>query len=299
MVLVFNLIVGGIVLNAQYSSEQMATILSLQMPSLTLTGAFLLVIGVPLLGLFFGNIYCGYICPFGAAQELVSYIVPGKFKQLIPAEKMQKARFIKYVVLFALLMFFFVSRSRETLASDPLIGVFNFQSLNVQSFVYITIAIALAGSLFYTRFWCRYLCPAGAFLSLFNNFVLLKRHLPPKHFAKCEFGLSAKDNMDCIYCDRCRYILPKVSPQVNLSEQHRGIISLSKYFVLLVSAVALLASVASINKFLDSFPARDQYSAAFTVSAGQPRDVNLQQIRTMIKEKRLSDREAQYYDKAK
>ena len=298
MVLVFNLIVGGIVLNAQYSSEQIATMLSYQMPTLALTGTFLLVIGVPLLGLFFGNIYCGYICPFGAAQELVSYIVPNKFKQLISTGKMQKARFIKYIVLFALLIFFFVSRNRETLASDPLIGVFNFQFLNVRSFVYITIATALAGSLFYTRFWCRYLCPAGAFLSLFNKFVLLKRYLPRKHFSKCEFGLSAKDNMDCIYCDRCRYIQTTILPQVNLNGQHRGIISLSKHFVLLVSAVALLASVASVNKFLDSFSISDQYSAIFTASAGQPRDVDLQQIRAMIKEKRLSDREAEYYNKA-
>jgi len=41
-VLCLNLVVGGIVLNAQYSSEQMATVLSLQSPALGLSGAFVL-----------------------------------------------------------------------------------------------------------------------------------------------------------------------------------------------------------------------------------------------------------------
>ena len=53
VVLVFNLIVGGLFLNAQYSSEQMATLLSFQMPNLALTGTFLLTVAVPLLGIVF------------------------------------------------------------------------------------------------------------------------------------------------------------------------------------------------------------------------------------------------------
>ena len=35
--------------------------------------------------------------------------------------------------------------------------------------------IVLFASLFYFRFWCRYLCPAGAFLALFNKLRLLRR----------------------------------------------------------------------------------------------------------------------------
>ena len=297
VVLVFNLVVGGIVLNAQYSTEQIATLLSFQIPVPALAGTFLLIVGILLVGILFGNIYCGYICPFGILQELVSYVIPGGFKQPISRETMRKARFIKYIFLFALVLFFFISRSRETLASDILIGVFNFRFANVRSAVYLTAAIVLAGSLFYTRFWCRYLCPAGAFLSLFNNLVLLKRHLPPKHYAKCEFGLTAKDDMDCIYCDRCRYIPEAIAAQVDLQPEHRPI-SISKYFVLLALAVAVFASAASVNRFVNSFPAASEYAAASISSAGKPRDVNLEQIRKMIEEKKLSDREAQYYKKA-
>ena len=40
-------------------------------------------------------------------------------------------------------------------------------------------AIGLLLSLFYARFWCRNLCPAGAFLSLLNGVRLLRRFVPP------------------------------------------------------------------------------------------------------------------------
>ena len=292
-VLAFNLVVGGIILNAQYSTEQIATLLSFEMPNFALTGTFMLTAVVPLIGLFVGNIYCGYICPFGAFQDLVSYIVPSRRKDPVSTEKMQKARFIKYILLFVLMMFYFVSRSRETLGSDLLIKVFNFQFSNVRSFIYITIAVVLASSLFYTRFWCRYLCPAGAFLSLFNNCVLLKRYVPPKRFSKCEFGLSTRDNMDCIYCDRCRYIPRTIPPPVR-----RHPINLSRYFVLFVLAVAAVVLAASVNEFAKALPADAEYTTTFTASAGQARDVNLEQIRTMIKEGKLSDHEAAYYEKA-
>jgi predicted membrane-bound spermidine synthase/Na+-translocating ferredoxin:NAD+ oxidoreductase RnfG subunit len=297
-VLVFNLIVGGILLNVQYSTEQIVTLLSVQMPDLVLTGTFLLTVGIPLLVIFFGNIYCGFICPFGAAQELVGYIIPSRFKPL-PIEGMRKARFIKYLMLFTLMLFFFISRSRETLASDPLIEVFNFRFSNFsfQPIIYTTVVIALTCSLFYNRFWCRYLCPAGAFLSLFNKFVLLKRYLKPKKFAKCEFGLGGKDNLDCIYCYRCYHVPGTDLAVMNSKPAYPYVIPLSKYFVSLVLAVAMIASFVSANKFLDSFSVANEYSAPSISSAGQPRDVNLEQIHKMIKEKRLSDREAEFYKK--
>ena len=78
--LIVNLVVGGVILNAQYSSEQIASLLSMNTPALGLTGVFLLVIGVPLLVIIFGNMYCGYICPFGVAQELLGLHFTGKIQ---------------------------------------------------------------------------------------------------------------------------------------------------------------------------------------------------------------------------
>jgi predicted membrane-bound spermidine synthase/Na+-translocating ferredoxin:NAD+ oxidoreductase RnfG subunit len=295
-VLSLNLVVGGIILNAQYSSEQIATVLSLHTPATGLAGAFLLVIGVPLLVIIFGNIYCGYICPFGAAQELLSYIVPERFKQPAAKDKMQKARFIKYAVLLILIIVFFFSRNRTTLGSDPLISFFNLQFWQLS--ILLIAAIALIGSVFYTRFWCRYLCPVGAFLSLLNNVGLLKRYLPAKRFGKCEFGLTGRDQMDCLYCDRCRYQAKAAVTKERMPRFHYAPAKLlSRYFVVGVLVIAVLVSTVSVNRFLQVIPAGFGQTGALVSSGGEPRDVDLQRIRTMIRQKRLSEKEAQFYKK--
>lgn len=306
-ILCFNLVVGGIVLNAQYSSEQIATILSLNAPAAGLSGAFLLAVGMPLLVVFFGNIYCGYICPFGAAQELIGYVLGSRFRPSLPAEKMRKTGFVKYIILFVLIVVFFLSRNRTTLAADPLISVFNlrftiydFQPL-IKSGAMLVIAAALIGSIFYVRFWCRYLCPVGAFLSLLNGVVILKRYLPAKKFVRCEFGLTDKDQMDCLYCDRCRYrtkehkgIRAKACPERSQRGQ-KG----TRVFMTCVFAVATLVSVVSVSRFLQVASTGFDQSAALVSSGGQSRDVDLQRIQKMIRQKRLSDREAEFYKKVK
>jgi len=293
LLLCFNLALGGIVLNTQYSSEQIATLLSVYTPAIKLTGAFLLVIGVPLLVIIFGNIYCGYICPFGAAQELLGYVLPVRFKQSIPTESMQKARFIKYVVLLVFIMVFFICRDRTTLAADPLISIFNFRfsDYDFQKTMFLIVAIALISSIFYGRFWCRYLCPAGAFLSLLNHMAILKRYLPTKKFGRCEFGLASQDQMDCIHCDRCRYIKP-VQKVKRVEEDKRAQV-LIPYAI----AIAIFISAVSINRFFQVIPMGQDYSTILAPSGGQPRDVDIQRVRTMIQQKKLSDKESEFYKK--
>jgi len=300
-VLSLNLVVGGIILNAQYSTEQIATVLSLHTPATGLAGAFLLVIGVPLLVIIFGNIYCGYICPFGAAQELLGYVVPKRFKQPVATDKMQKARFVKYVVLLILIIVFFFSRNRTTLGSDPLISFFNLQFWSATGgLILLIVGTALIGSVFYPRFWCRYLCPVGAFLSLLNNMGVLKRYLPAKRFGKCEFGLTGKDQMDCLYCDRCRYqpiTAAKKESAIGGRPQYALAKLLSRYFVVGVLIVAALVSTVSVSRFLQVIPAGFDQPAVSAPSGGEPRDVDIQRIRTMIRQKRLSDQEAEFYKK--
>ncbi|MHC4640779.1 MAG: 4Fe-4S binding protein [Planctomycetota bacterium] len=295
-VLCLNLVAGGIILNAQYSSEQMASVLSLQTPALELSGAFLLAVGIPLLIIFFGNIYCGYICPFGAVQELLGYVVPKRFQQPISVETMQKARFVKYGILLVIIIVFFFSRNRSTLAADPLILIFNFRFWQLS--ILLIVAIALTGSLFYTRFWCRYLCPAGAFLSLLNNVVILKRYVPRKKFGLCEFGLTGKDQMDCICCDRCRYQAKSAVKKEHLTHPHLTPAKLQgRYFMVGVLVVAVFVSTVSVNRFLQVIPASFGQSVKTQPGGGEPRDVDLQRIRTMIRQNRLSDREAEFYKK--
>jgi predicted membrane-bound spermidine synthase/Na+-translocating ferredoxin:NAD+ oxidoreductase RnfG subunit len=290
VVLCLSLGIGGIWLNAQYSSDQIVNILSLHIPALALTGMFLFIIGIPLLVVIFGNLYCGYICPFGAAQELIGYILPAKFKPPLSKDSMRKARFVKYVILLIIVIVFFASRNRTTLAADPLISAFGLRltTIDFRSALLLIVGAALISSLFWPRFWCRYFCPAGAFLSLLNRAAILKRYLPAKKFGRCPYGLTGKDNSDCIQCDKCRF--EKFDRVPAKKQQFAGA------FAACVLIVALFISAVSANRFMEVIPAGSE-AVAVSASGGQPRDVDLQRVQTMIRQKRLSDKEAEFYKK--
>jgi spermidine synthase len=325
IVLILTFVVGGLVLNAQYSSEQIVTLLSLEAPPVKLAGTFLLIVGVPLLVVLFGNLYCGYVCPFGAAQELLGYLLPRRLKPVVPNAQMQPARFVRYAVLFVLILAFFVSRNRTTLSGDLLISIFHFRfslsglrtaAQSWPAWMWIVAAVALGGSLLVVRFWCRYLCPAGAFLSLLNHFTLLRRWLPVKHFSRCEFGLTASKHVDCIHCDRCRYLVPErvvgwarptdssemlVGGAKAASADARYCVSTGRVtahpFLAVVLIVGVLTVGVSISQFRRVMPTVLESPAATVGAAGVPRDVDLQRIRTLIEQGRLSDKEAEHYKK--
>jgi Na+-translocating ferredoxin:NAD+ oxidoreductase RnfG subunit len=208
VLLAFTVGVGGFWLNKQFSTDHVIRLLSGDGRLAGSVGGLCLLLGVPLLILLFGNIYCGYLCPFGALQELLSLIVPKRFKAKLPLATVTLGRSVKYVVLFVLVVAFFTTGSKRFLEADPLTSVFDKPSWSgnlLTSFGLITAIAALLATLFVTRLWCRYLCPTGAFLSLFNRAGWLGRFLPPKKFGRCEFGLCGRDHGDCIHCDRCRY----------------------------------------------------------------------------------------------
>jgi hypothetical protein len=198
------------------------------------------------------------------------------------------------VVLFVLIMVFFVSRNRTTLAADPLIAVFSGSPALYTVSAGLIVAVALIGSIFYTRFWCRYLCPVGAFLSLLNSVIVLKRFLPAKRFGRCEFGLTAKDQMDCLYCDRCRYEVPKGISAQELKSIRAFV---PRAFMTYVLIVGIFVSAVSVNRFLQVIPAGISQPVVSASGTGQPRDVDLQRIRTMIQQGKLSDKEAEFYKK--
>jgi NosR/NirI family nitrous oxide reductase transcriptional regulator len=308
-VLVSTLLLGGILLNAQYSTEQIVTLLSLNTPGAAPTGVFLLAVGVPVLVLLFGNLYCGYLCPFGAAQELLGYVLPRRFRPTAAHDEMRPARFVKYVILAVLLFAFFLSRDRRTLAGDPLVAVFNLRSALSAwpTWMPPVVTAALVGSLFYARFWCRYLCPAGAFLSLLNHVRLLRRWVPGKRFGRCEFGLTTSDHLDCLYCDRCRHGVPSRvaedlesgladrSPNLGSPVPLLGWTWLARPLILGVMILGLFVAGVSLSRFRQVMPVLLEEPVATAGTAGQPRDVDVPQVRTLIDQDRLSDHKAEYY----
>lgn len=126
--------------------------------------------------------FCGWLCPFGALQELTNRIAKAlKVPQLkIPWAVHQRLWPIKYIIFLAL---FGVSLGSlafsEKLAEiEPFKTAIVLHFMREWWFVLFAVALLVAG-LFVERFFCRYLCPLGAALAIpgrMRMFDWLKRY---------------------------------------------------------------------------------------------------------------------------
>jgi hypothetical protein len=198
------ILLAGLWLNLQYSTQQVFALLSLRLPAPAPSAAFFTVILVPLLVILFGNVYCGSLCPFGALQELLGDL-RGKRIRTDPDPGIWRwGRSVKYILLVLMATTFALGRDPSVHSGDPLITFFSGVR---EGWVFALGAAALGLSLVFRRFWCRNLCPAGAFLSLLGSLKILRRIVPGVHPSLCDMGVRTGRDLDCLGCDRCRHAM--------------------------------------------------------------------------------------------
>jgi len=191
----------GVGLNAQYATYQVVGVLSGQVPRVGLTGPLFLMVMVPAMVALFGNVYCGYVCPFGALQELLGDLRPKRLATDPAKGVWRYGRAVKYGLLL-LLVPFALTRDYAVLGADPLLTVF---SSVRDRFAWLLAGAVLMLSIVFRRFWCRNLCPAGAFLALVNGFPFARHLRPAVRPANCDVGVRSGLELDCLDCDRCRH----------------------------------------------------------------------------------------------
>lgn len=172
-----------------------------------------IIIGLAIMSaIVFGPIICGFICPFGAIQDLLSrvgkMIFKRKYNTFVPNSLESKLKYLRYVVL--VLTFALTATASVTLleALNPyhaFLTVFNrkFTTLGIIGFVML--AIVVITSLFIQRPWCKYLCPYGAFLGLFNKVKVFR---------------VVRNKETCVGCRKCSKECP-MSIDVHKSEEVR------------------------------------------------------------------------------
>lgn len=164
-------------------------------------------------------VYCGWLCPFGALQELLNVVARHfKLRQIEPPFVVHERLWaIKYLILLGL---FGISMDSLALAEkfaevEPFKTTFLLKFDREWPFIAWAVLL-LVINLFNRKFFCRYLCPLGAALSTANSLRLfnwLKRRpecgQPCKTCAKeCEIQAIHPDghiNMrECHYCLDCQ-----------------------------------------------------------------------------------------------
>ena len=224
--LVFTLVWIGWYAGAQLSV--MHLLLLIQAPfrewslsSLLLDPLTVIVMAFSALGLIMlgRGVFCGWLCPFGALQELLSQVARRlKVPQTrIPQKLNERLWALKYAILIALvgISFFDAPHLANAVEVEPFTTAILFGFARSWPFTLFAISILGVG-LFVERFFCRYMCPLGAGLAIVGRWRMLewfKRR--PECGSSCQtcrdlcpvqaIGTNGMINLnECYHCLSCQ-----------------------------------------------------------------------------------------------
>ena len=163
--------------------------------------------------------FCGWLCPFGALQELTNNVAQWlKVPQIkVPFGLHERLWPIKYIIFLGLFGLSFYSMKMAEIAAEiePFKTAIILKFMRDWPFVVFALGL-LAIGLFIERFYCRYLCPLGAALAIpgrIRMFEWLKRWpecgTPCQRCAKeCPVQSIHPEGQinvnECIYCMHCQ-----------------------------------------------------------------------------------------------
>ena len=193
-------------------------------------------------GVILGRAVCGLLCPFGLVQDLL-YKIPLR-KRALPGRLDRALRWLKYAVLAVLVLAlpFGVALSQGmappyfceylcpagTLeAALPLLATnapLRALAGALFSWKLALLLLILALAVILPRPFCRYLCPLGAFYSLFNRVSFYQLSVDQSRCvgcghcaAACPMGVDPHreaQSPECIRCGACRTACPSGAIQL-------------------------------------------------------------------------------------
>lgn len=190
-----------------------------------------------------GRFFCGWMCAFGSMGDLIFYLGEKTRKKsiLVPENVDRAGKSLKYILLVALMGFFWTQNPIDLSSSNPwdafgvLATVTKIPDL-AYAWKYFSIGVILLllimiGSFFIERFFCRYLCPLGAIFAIVSWLRIVKIKKPSKDCGscrlctkKCSMGIPMykKDVIssgECIHCMKCVQVCPRNNVHTVVSNQ--------------------------------------------------------------------------------
>ena len=188
-------------------------------------------------GAILGRLVCGFLCPFGLIQDLLHKIPFFKKIRTFRGDKLlRKLKYVIFLVFVILLPLFLTDLMGQgapyfcklicpagTLEGGLPLVLLNKAMRGAIGWLYIwknTILIAtIVLSILIYRPFCKYICPLGAFYSIFNKVSLFRYRIDGDkcvHCGKCAKvcqmnvdPVKTPNSPECIRCGRCRQACPK------------------------------------------------------------------------------------------
>jgi polyferredoxin len=213
------------------------------------------------LTIILGRFFCGWLCPFGAMHQFIGWLGNSRrtLKEKIASNRYRKAAVIKYMLLIAFLVAAAIPVSEKTLLLtgilDPIPFIhrcFNLillpiadrftNILSVKPRVYE--GAFLVGALFLTalfmnllipRFYCRFICPAGALFGILGKYSVWRIGKVEEKCSNCmqcerscEGACGPSDKIrinECVLCMNCYDLCGDGSIKYSTQESKAGEIS--------------------------------------------------------------------------
>ena len=193
-------------------------------------GNILLTVGMLVITFIWGRFFCGFICSFGAMQDLLW--LGGKHIPAHPRISEKADRVLKYFK-YAVLAFVVIGIWTLGVGSDSVwspwtvFGMYAspWKGLPTEA-VFLSVGgllllITVIGSVFVERFFCKYLCPLGAIFTLMSRFRIFKLKRKVSSCSgqcrlctrKCSMSIplykhEKVESGECIDCMKCTAVCP-------------------------------------------------------------------------------------------
>lgn len=239
----------------KYVFQQVSTGSSISMNSFLAA-----LIGLSAFTILFGRFFCGYVCAFGSMGDLMYWLsglvqkkVFGRKKQIsIPESVSGVLRYLKYLNLIVIVVLCAVGLYGELSGTSPWDVFSQLTSLRGVGSTYITgmfyLVLIIAGMWFKERFFCRFLCPMGAFFALLPILPISMLQRKSSQCIKgcnlckdqCPAGIKLEPdgpkNGECIACEKC---VP-VCPRGNITHTESKLLK-NEYLLILIRAALFFA----------------------------------------------------------
>ena len=173
-----------------------------------------LLVAVLVLVLLMGSAFCGWICPFGTAQEYIyrlrTRLIPWKIT--IPRKVDSLLRNGRYIVLALVLLATY--SAGEFIFGDycPWKAAWDVGSAEIAIGGLIVLGLVVVGGLLVERAWCRYACPLGAVVGIANKWTPVKLRRSETSCTACnlcsrrcplDIDITAVNTVTDTTCNRC------------------------------------------------------------------------------------------------